>query len=212
MTTNPARPTSTARAPGMSYQDVLDRDRTEPPETYRWQSPLIDGPSDVPVDRYLSRFAHEQEKQYLWSRVWQVACREEHLRQVGDTVVYDIADKSYLLVRTREGEGGISPIPTPACIAAGPCATRRVESRSCSALSMDSAGRSTASSSASPAPGTSRRSPPARSRCPKSASGSGADSSSSTRTPTLSRYLIISASCLSSLTGGPWIAGTPRLT
>ena len=118
MTTNPARPTSTARAPGMSYQDVLDRDRTEPPETYRWQSPLIDGPSDVPVDRYLSRFAHEQEKQYLWSRVWQVACREEHLRQVGDTVVYDIADKSYLLVRTREGEGGISAYPN-ACLHRG---------------------------------------------------------------------------------------------
>jgi phenylpropionate dioxygenase-like ring-hydroxylating dioxygenase large terminal subunit len=107
-----------SRAPGMSHQDVLDGDRTEPPGTYRWQSAPVEGLADVPVDRYLSRRAHGQEKQHLWSRVWQVACREEHLRQVGDTVVCDIAEKSYLPVRGREGEGGISAFPN-ACLHRG---------------------------------------------------------------------------------------------
>jgi phenylpropionate dioxygenase-like ring-hydroxylating dioxygenase large terminal subunit len=118
VTTSPAKGSFPARAPGMSYRDVLDGDRTPAPETYLWQSPLLDGPSEVPIDRYLSRAAHEREKQFLWSRVWQVACREEHLREVGDTVVYDIADSSYLLVRTHEGAGGISAYPN-ACLHRG---------------------------------------------------------------------------------------------
>jgi phenylpropionate dioxygenase-like ring-hydroxylating dioxygenase large terminal subunit len=107
-----------ARAPGMSYQDILDADRNEPPASYRWQSAPIHETQDVPIDRYLSRTAHEREKEHLWSRVWQVACREEHLREVGDTVVYDIADTSYLLVRTREGADGIAAYPN-ACLHRG---------------------------------------------------------------------------------------------
>jgi phenylpropionate dioxygenase-like ring-hydroxylating dioxygenase large terminal subunit len=93
-------------------------DRSEPPETYRWQSIDGEGPSQVPVERYVSRAAHEREKELLWSRIWQVACREEQLRDVGDTVVYDIADKSYLLVRVQPGEGGITAYPN-ACLHRG---------------------------------------------------------------------------------------------
>jgi phenylpropionate dioxygenase-like ring-hydroxylating dioxygenase large terminal subunit len=106
------------RAPGISYQEVLDADRSQPPETYRWQSAPIDCLADVPIERYLSRAAHDREKHFLWSRVWQIACREEHLREVGDTVVYDIVDKSYLLVRTHAGSDGISAYPN-ACLHRG---------------------------------------------------------------------------------------------
>jgi len=116
MTTKSER--SDARAPGMSYQDVLDSDRSEPPETYRWQEAPDQGLEDVPISRYLSREAHELEKARLWSRTWQVACRSEHLLEVGDTAVYDIADKSYLLVRAREGADGIVAFPN-ACLHRG---------------------------------------------------------------------------------------------
>ena len=107
-----------ARATGMSYQEILDTDRTEPPATYRWQSPVLHGPVEVPVSRYLSAEAHEQEKKHLWSRVWQIACRSERLTDIGDTVVYDIADKSYLLVRTADGPDGIRAFPN-ACLHRG---------------------------------------------------------------------------------------------
>jgi len=44
----------------------------------------------------------EQEKERLWSRVWQMACREEELREVGAYVTYDIYDESVIVVRTAE--------------------------------------------------------------------------------------------------------------
>ncbi|MBB5164019.1 SRPBCC family protein [Mycobacterium sp. AZCC_0083] len=105
-------------ATGMSYQDILDTDRCEPPATYRWQSSSSAGPVEVPVSRYLSVEAHRLEKEYLWSRVWQIACRAEQLTDVGDAAVYDIADKSYLLVRAADGPDGVRAFPN-ACLHRG---------------------------------------------------------------------------------------------
>ena len=45
----------------------------------------------------------EAEKQKLWPRVWQIACRAEEVKQVGDYVTYDIADESIIVVRASEG-------------------------------------------------------------------------------------------------------------
>jgi len=44
---------------------------------------------------YLTR-----EYQRLWPRVWQMACREEELADVGDYVTYDIGDESVIIVRS----------------------------------------------------------------------------------------------------------------
>ena len=49
---------------------------------------------------YTSRAFHELEKEKLWSKVWQFACREEEIPDVGDTAVYDICDWSILVVRS----------------------------------------------------------------------------------------------------------------
>ena len=59
--------------------------------------------ADIPIRRIISREAHELEKKHLWSKVWQFVCREEHIPNVGDQYVYDICDKSYLIVRTAPG-------------------------------------------------------------------------------------------------------------
>jgi phenylpropionate dioxygenase-like ring-hydroxylating dioxygenase large terminal subunit len=91
-----------ARSPGADYQQLLDAD-TRPenvPVTLRWQRWESLGDADLPVDRYTSRAFHELEKEKLWKRVWQMACREEDLPEVGDTIVYDIVDLSILLVRS----------------------------------------------------------------------------------------------------------------
>ncbi len=69
----------------------------------RRNQPGYFGEADIPVERYLSREFHELEKERLWSRVWQFACREEVLAEVGDTEVYDICDTSILLVRAAPG-------------------------------------------------------------------------------------------------------------
>ncbi len=92
------------RSPGPSWQDVLDQDSRPVPEFLRAESPYLNGFSDIPKDRYLSREWHEKEKACLWSRVWQFACREEQLPEVGSYIVYEIADQSYLVTRVSEDE------------------------------------------------------------------------------------------------------------
>jgi phenylpropionate dioxygenase-like ring-hydroxylating dioxygenase large terminal subunit len=57
----------------------------------------------VPKDRYLSSAFAELEMERLWSRVWQVACREEEVPSAGDFVEYTIGDQSVLVVRDRDG-------------------------------------------------------------------------------------------------------------
>jgi phenylpropionate dioxygenase-like ring-hydroxylating dioxygenase large terminal subunit len=58
----------------------------------------------VPKERYVSRAFLDLEMDRLWSRVWQVACREEELPAVGDYVEYKIGDQSILVVRAAPGE------------------------------------------------------------------------------------------------------------
>lgn len=105
-------------ARGLSYQELLDADSREVPETLRWNVPADLGLAEIPIARYLARSAHEAEKEHLWSRVWQVVCREERLAEVGDTVVYDIADRSFLVVRHAAGPDGLRAYPN-ACLHRG---------------------------------------------------------------------------------------------
>jgi phenylpropionate dioxygenase-like ring-hydroxylating dioxygenase large terminal subunit len=44
------------------------------------------------------------EKERLWPRVWQMACRVEEIPRVGDYLTYDIADESVIVVRTSASE------------------------------------------------------------------------------------------------------------
>ncbi len=98
-----------ARSPGVTYQELLDTDsRPENvPVVLRWQSNSFQGDADIPVSRYTSREFHEVEKDKMWSRVWQMACRVDDIPNVGDTLVYDICGQSILVVRTADDEHAI---------------------------------------------------------------------------------------------------------
>jgi len=54
----------------------------------------------VPKERYTSREFVDLEMERLWPRVWQVACREEEIAEVGDYLEYVIGDQSILVVRS----------------------------------------------------------------------------------------------------------------
>ena len=82
------------------YQQILDTDTHPVPDVLRRTSDVRYSDADVPVSRYTSRAFHELEKEKVWSRVWQMACRTEDIGEVGDILRYDIADRSYLIVRT----------------------------------------------------------------------------------------------------------------
>ncbi len=91
-----------ARSPGLSYQDLLDADTHPVPDVLREQSPRYLGNEDISIERYTTREWHRREVERLWKRVWQFACREEHIPEPGDYIVYDIAELSFVVVRTRD--------------------------------------------------------------------------------------------------------------
>ncbi len=88
-----------ARSPGVTYQQLLDTDTRKVPDVLRLESPRFLGDQDVSIDRYTTRAYHELEKERLWKKVWQFACREEHIPRPGDHYVYEIAGMSFFVIR-----------------------------------------------------------------------------------------------------------------
>jgi phenylpropionate dioxygenase-like ring-hydroxylating dioxygenase large terminal subunit len=92
------------RSNGPSYNDIISKDTVAPPAVYLEESPLPAGRTTVAAERYYSQEEHNREVERLWKRVWQMACHESDIPNVGDTHVYDIAELSYLIVRVSEDE------------------------------------------------------------------------------------------------------------
>ena len=88
------------RSSGISYQRLLDTDTHPVPACLRTENPLELPTSEIPVERYIARDFFDLEVERLWKRVWQMACREEDIPEVGDNIIYDIAGMSFLVVRT----------------------------------------------------------------------------------------------------------------
>ncbi|MEY2402372.1 MAG: hypothetical protein QOJ08_2483 [Ilumatobacteraceae bacterium] len=93
-----------ARSPGIAYQELLDTDTHEVPKVLRLESPRYLGSEDISTERYTSREWFDREVEGLWKRVWQFACREEHIPHVGSYITYDIAHLSFIVMRTAPDE------------------------------------------------------------------------------------------------------------
>ena len=90
-----------ASTQGALYQQLLDGDSRPTPVVLRRSSPIQgDDALRVPARRYTDPEYHRLEVEKLWKKVWQMACREEDVPEVGDTCVYDICDLSFLIVRS----------------------------------------------------------------------------------------------------------------
>lgn len=93
-----------ARCPGMSYDDLIEADTREVPEFLKEESFKDLGPTSLSTDRYTSQAFMDLETERLWPNVWQFAAREEELPDPGDTVLFENAGKSYLIIRQPDGE------------------------------------------------------------------------------------------------------------
>ena len=88
----------------LTYQQLLDLDTHEVNPMLRLTSDVDFGTMNIPVERYLSQEFFDLEVEKIWKKAWQMACREEHIPNVGDTYVYDIVGTSILLVRSAPDE------------------------------------------------------------------------------------------------------------
>ena len=91
-----------ARCPGRTVQDILSREGSATDPALAAQAYNFLGDDDLPFARYTSQAMFDREMQQLWPKVWQWACREEHVAQPGDYWVYDVGPYSALVVRDHD--------------------------------------------------------------------------------------------------------------
>ena len=87
-----------------SYQEIIDRDSTPPAEVLALSANPVQSTDDIAFSRYTSSEFFDLEMERMWPRVWQIACRQEHIPSVGDYFVYDIGRYSIVVVRASETE------------------------------------------------------------------------------------------------------------
>jgi phenylpropionate dioxygenase-like ring-hydroxylating dioxygenase large terminal subunit len=92
-----------ARCPGPGVAELFENDTVGVPDTYRQDSWRYLGSDAIAAERYTSPGFFRLEKERMWPRVWQMAARDDEMPEPGDTVVYNILDKSFLLVRQEDG-------------------------------------------------------------------------------------------------------------
>ncbi|GGD80262.1 aromatic ring-hydroxylating oxygenase subunit alpha [Croceicoccus mobilis] len=91
-------------SPSHHFQEIAAGDANPAPELFREyaQSDLPD--RAVPRARYTSHAFAQLERERMWSRVWQFACREEQIPEEGDCHVYEGPGASILVARGDDGE------------------------------------------------------------------------------------------------------------
>lgn len=92
-----------ARCPGPSTREVIASDNDHPPAHLTQETYQFLGDADIDFSRYTSQEFFNAERENMWLKTWQWACREEEIPEPGDYLVYDICEHSVLIVRTDDG-------------------------------------------------------------------------------------------------------------
>lgn len=67
-------------------------------------SGTVEKPVTLSTEPYISAEYAREERDKLWLKAWQMACREEEIPNVGDFYTYEIQDQSVIVTRTAENE------------------------------------------------------------------------------------------------------------
>lgn len=94
----------TARHPAESTQEIIALDKVGAPGWAASENYAYLGSEDVSTTRYTSADFAAGEMQRMWTRTWQMACREDHIPEAGDYYVYDIGHYSFIVTRTETGD------------------------------------------------------------------------------------------------------------
>ena len=90
------------RSPGISYQELIKQDKVSPPDILTLENRYPPGTSSIPINRYTDREFHNLEMEKIWTKIWQMACREEEIPNTGDYIIYEIGIYSIIIVNTGE--------------------------------------------------------------------------------------------------------------
>lgn len=82
------------------YHGALAMDEKKAPNTYHFKNKVDFGAEPIDKFRYISRAFHDLEVEKIWKRVWQFACFEEDIPNVGDYFTYEIAGISIIITRS----------------------------------------------------------------------------------------------------------------
>ena len=86
----------------LSVKELLQADtRSVPPVLLEQSMSKLESINiEVPREIFFAKDYHDLEVEKLWKKVWQCVCREEDIPEIGDYIVYDIAELSVLVVRS----------------------------------------------------------------------------------------------------------------
>lgn len=84
------------------FQRLLKEETVDVPDYLKSVPPKLSN-EDLDAARYTSREFHRLEAERMWTRTWQFVVREEEIPKAGDHVVYDIVDKSIIVMRGDDG-------------------------------------------------------------------------------------------------------------
>ena len=86
-----------------SYDELLEHDTRPVPDFMRsFGDRNIPGPFEIPTRWYTDHDLHKVEVETIWKRKWQMACRVDHVAEIGDTYLYEVAGLSFIIVRVGE--------------------------------------------------------------------------------------------------------------
>ncbi len=92
----------TARIP--TLHDIQEKDGDGIAPLWREVGDIRPEPRMMPYAPYFEQKFVDLEVEHIWRKLWQVACRDEDIPNVGDRISYDIVHDSYFVVRTAENE------------------------------------------------------------------------------------------------------------
>ncbi|MFC6622294.1 aromatic ring-hydroxylating oxygenase subunit alpha [Novosphingobium panipatense] len=92
-----------ARCPAETTQEIIARDKVAAPVWAASESYEYLGSEDVSKDRYVDPAFASAEMERMWTRTWQMACREDHIPEAGDYYVYDVGPYSFIVTRNENG-------------------------------------------------------------------------------------------------------------
>lgn len=93
-----------ARCPAPSVQEYYAQDTRGVPPALLYDRNDYLGSEDIDIQCYLSPEYAKLEMEKVFKKVWQFACREEQIPEVGDHELYEIGDESLIVVRTKPDE------------------------------------------------------------------------------------------------------------